>query len=391
MTRIQQVVLMALTLLGIASCHETIHMHPLEEPLGSGKVLLTLHVDNDAPQLGAVIDYTVSPAVIIYSDDLPGKAAVRARNAAYVSAKNQNVHAELLKKAHLLSDALDEIAPYVLDGDQWKLHLRYEVYAGKAEEVGRGLATPIYSYEEAYRADTYHPKHDVELELPFGNVTVVAVAHIVPTGTDGDWFFNTKSLCNLICNMDKRQEEHDNVYRDCFVVGQEYYIARPEIEGTVQHLTATLTRPQGRYIVIADDYETYLEIAHTDIGHTVSHIYYPSYINVAYSVLFGKPIASSFDFGYDMRPMLVYAKESPCVRLGDDWSFVNGDRSNFNIDITVGEQTDGRIVSYNPNILVPIFPGRVTLVVGHWLTEINGGGGGIAIDPNFTDEIVIHF
>jgi len=392
MTRILNIFLMASALLGFSSCHETIHIHPWEEPAAHEAVRLSLHIDNDAPQLGAVIDYTVSPAVIIFSDDLPETALRRARMTSRTPLReNSDAHEQLLQRAHALADALDEIAPYALDGDKWEIHLKYEVYAGTAQQVGQGLATLLHSNDVKYRADTPRPGHDVEAELPFGDVTVVAVAHIVPVGTDRDWFFNTTTLHNLICDMDKRQGEHDNVYRDCFAVAQEFHVEPTGIDGNVQHLSATLTRPQGRYKVIADDYETYLGIANADIERAVSHIHYPSYINVAYSVLTHNPLASSFDFGYDHRPSLSYVKGSPYVHLGDDWSFVNGDRSNFNIHVTVRDRDDDRVISHNPDILVPVFPGRITLVVGHWLTEINEGGGGITIDPDFIHEIIIHF
>lgn len=382
MTRAVHVLLCAWALLGFASCHETIHIHPADE-----KVMLTLRIDNGAPQLGAVVDYTISPAVIIYSDDLPEETRLRARNATPVDYSGEQE--SLLQRAHALANALDEVAPYALDGDKWEIHLKYELYAGTAEQVKQGAATLLHSCDVAYRADDSYPEHEVE--LPFGDVTVVAVAHIVPAGTDGDWFFDTATLHSLLCDMDKRQGEHDNVYRDCFVAGQEYHIDPTGIDGNVQRLTATLTRPQGRYMIIADDYETYLGIAGTGIERATSHIHYPSYVNVAYSVLYRMPIASSYDFGYDFPPSLVHLDGFPYVRLGDDWSFVNGGRSNFNVRITIGDKDDGRVISDNPEVLVPVFPGRVTLVVGRWLTKIEENGGGVSIDPDFTDEIVIHF
>jgi len=390
MTGILRILLAVLAIFGFSSCHDTIHMHPFEEPVVNEKVILTLHIDNSAPKLGAVIDYTVSPAVIIYSDDLPERAIAHARSLS-PTAENANPEAyeHILQRAHSLSDAFDEIAPYLLDGDKWELHLKYEVYAGTAEQVITGLIKPFHSNDVMYRADTPYPEHDVE--LPFGSVTVVAVAYFVPAGVDGDWFFNTTTLYSLVCDMDKRQGEHDNVYRDCFSFGQEYYIEPTGIDGNVQHLNVTLIRPQGRYMVIADDYESYLNIANIEIGNAISHIYYPSYINVAYSVLTHMPIASSYNFGYYFSPSLVSADGDPYVRLGDDWSFVNGDRSNFNVNITVSNKNSGDVINDNSNVLVPVFPGRVTLVVGHWLTEISEGGGGVSVDPDFTDEIVIHF
>jgi len=387
MTRIRLVLLFVWVMAGLSSCHKTIHIHPDLNPGTGEKVLLTLHVDNDAPQLGTVIDYTVTPAVIIYADDLPQRAVGRAQ----AEPGNSAEHGELLLRARALADALGQIAPYDLDGDNWKLCLKYEIYSGTADQVRQGTATLLHNNEMIYRADTFHPEHDVEVELPFGDVTVVAVAHIVPAESGGDWFFVTSTLRNLVCNMERRQGEHDNVYRDCFTVGEEYHIEPAGIDGNERRITATLTRPQGRYIMIADDYETYLGIAATDLADAVSHVHYPSYINVAYSLLSGAPVSSSSDFGYDFRPALDHAGGTPYVSLGDDWSFVNGERSDIHVDVTVSNREDGRVISSNPGILVPLFPGRVTLVVGHWLTEVKNDGGGVLIDSDFSDEIIIRF
>jgi len=387
----------AVVMLLLSSCHDTIHMHPWEEdePAEEVELLLKLHIDNSPPQLGAIIDYTVYPPVIIFSDDLPAEATSRAHRAETTSGgceRDGRSDAALMQRAYALSDAFNEIAPYALDGDKWELHLKYEVYAATADQVNRGLVAPVHAGDVTYRADMYQPVHDEVIRVRPGAVTIVAVGHIVPAGTTGDWFYNTATLNNIVCNIEKRQGEHDNVYRDCFVVGCELYVKSAVATGEMQCLSATLTRPQGRYMVIADDYEAYLDLAGVDIENTSSHIHYPSYINVAYSALAGKPTMSSYNFGYDFRPSLTQAGGGPYVRLGDDWSFVNGERSNFNIDITVRDtETDGDI-SGNTGTLVPVFPGRVTLVVGHWLTStVEGSGGGVVIDPGFTDEIILHF
>lgn len=380
-------ILFALTVLaGLSACHDTIHIHPWEERAADEKAVLTLRIDNRAPQLGAVVDYTVSPPVVIYSDDLPRNILPQGD-----SRQVPDTLSTVVQRAQTLADAFDEIAPYLPDGDKWELHLKYEVYAATAQQVKQGSVKPVLSDEIKYRADEPAPGQDVEVELPFGNVTVVAVACYVPAGVDGDWFYITEPLYNLICDIDKRQGEHDNIYRDCFVVGQEYRLEPTGIEGNVQQVTATLTRPQGRYMVIADDYERYLHISGSDITDAVADIWYPSYINTSYSVLDRLPIASSFNFGYKVSPTLAYAGGLPYVRMGDDWSFVNGDRSNFNIDITVSDRYDNHTINRNTGVQVPIFTDRVTLVVGHWLTKINQGGGGVVIDPDFSDEIVIRF
>jgi len=391
MIRIVKIMIIAATVAGFTSCHDTIHIHPLEdEPAADEEVMLTLTVDNGAPRLGAIIDYTIAPAVIIYSDDLPENILphVNKRKSGDDGSRSDNT---IVQRAHALAEAFDRIAPYDLDGDKWDMHIKYEVYSGTIDQVASGKLRPIYSDDVVYRADTHRPACEARLAVKPGDMTVVAVAHIVPSGTAGDWFFNTSTLYNLYCNNDRRQGEFDNVYRDCFVVGKQFYVGSGGTEGEEQHFTATLTRPQGRYMTIADDYDAYLQFAATGLDDVMSHIHYPSYINVAYSVLGRVPLASLYDFGYEYVPTLLYVDDKAYVRLGDDWSFVNGERSNFNIDIAVYDKLGGQIINYNPNILVPIFPGRVTLVVGQWFTDISEGGGGIGVDPDFTDEIVIHF
>lgn len=391
MTKIFSVLSVIAVLIGLSSCHDTIHIHPWDEPAANENAVLTFRIDNRAPQLGAVIDYTVSPPVIIYSDNLPENILANIRAEESASYRQPDAHNPVLQRAIALADAFDRIAPYDLDGDKWDLHLKYEVYAGTSQQVKTGGITPVCSGDITYRADEPAPGHDVEVELPFGNVTVVAVGYFAPKGADGDWFYKTEPLYNIVCDIEKRQGEHDNLYRDCFVIGQEYHIEPTGIEDNVQYVTATLTRPQGRYMVIADDYETYLQISGNDMTDAASRIYYPSYINTAYSVLDRIPIASAYNFGYDFTPTPADTDGSLYVRLGDDWSFVNGDRSNFNIDITVSDKKDSHVINRNTGVSVPVFTDRVTLVVGHWLTKINEGGGGVIIDPEFSDEIVLRF
>ena len=79
---------------------------------------------------------------------------------------------------------------------------------------------PYYIHEATYRGDHSHPVHDMEIDLPFGDVTVLAVAHIVPKGHTDDYFFNTRNLSTIISFLENRQGKHDNVYRDCFGIAE---------------------------------------------------------------------------------------------------------------------------------------------------------------------------
>lgn len=120
MIDILRVILIVLAVSGLSSCHDTIHIHPFDEPTVNEKATLTLHIDITTPQLGAIIDYTVSPAVIIYSDDLPEKTVAHARAAD----GNREDRELIVQRAHSLADSFDQIAPYDPDGDNWELNLK---------------------------------------------------------------------------------------------------------------------------------------------------------------------------------------------------------------------------------------------------------------------------
>ena len=379
----ESLTILSLGLLACA-CHETIHIHPWES---DETVRLTLHINNEAPQLGAIIDYTISPPVIVFSDRISEKAQKRSDDKLRPDTPGDE---SLIQRARSLADAFDVLAPYELDGENWEMHLKYEIYQGTFDDVRAGKL-PVYTNDITYRADEKQPIHDVDIDIPFGPVTVIAVGHHVPYGWNDDYFFATAPLHTLVSVIEKRNGEDDNVYRDCFAVAQEFFTEPVGIDGYVHHLTATLTRPQGRYMVLADDYEDYLKISNISLDRTKGSLFYPTYINTAYSLMSNMPIASGFNFGYQSDLSVTQADGKPYVRIGDDWSFVNGDRSNFNIDISVLHREDAYMISHNPGVLVPIFPNMVTLVVGHWLTEQAEGGGGVMVDPDFTDEIVLHF
>lgn len=380
--------------LTLSSCHETIHIHPWDGDTHYESVLLTLDIDNEAPPLGAIVDYTLNPPVIVYSDNLPTEALSRSSVSPDISEGGTDLDREHLKAwASQLADALEQVAPYNLDGDTWEIHLKYEIYACPADRIGNEDVKPAYSHEAVYRADEYRPVHDVGIEMPVGVFTVVATAHIIPAGTSDDWFFNTSTLHAIACNMDRRNGlQNDNIYRDCFSIAREFDVLPTGIDSNVQHFTATLRRPQGRYVVLADDYADYLSLGGKEIGSTLSDLHYPSYVNVAYSLLSRRPVSSDFNFGFNSSPSMRYAGESPYVCLGEDWSIVNEPQSNIIIDIKVVDKNDpGSVISDNPGILVPLFSDRTTLVVGHWMTETHEGGGGVSVDPDFSNEIVIHF
>lgn len=367
----------------LTACHETIHQHPhvVTEP-----ATLTIIIDNRAPEPGAVVDYTITPPVIIYSDNLPESVRpAGSANLASMPPERQAQIAAAESRSRSLVDHFDEIAPYKPQGEGWDILLVYEVYDVTADRIRD--AKPIYTNRVIFEADSEMPRHDVDLELPLGAVTVVASAQYVPDDLTDDYFFITEQVYMITCDIEKRCNGDDKLYRDCFVGAKELNVD-PERQ---RHYEMTLTRPQGRFFFIADDYEDYLSVAGVPLENAHSHIHYPAYVNVSYSIIDGIPTASGSDFGFENSLRAMTIEGEPYVELGHDWTFVNRDRSNLPIDVTVYHDDITHPTSHNPGVSVPVFNNVVTLCVGHWLTEKSEGGGGVGVDPDFDNEIVITF
>lgn len=373
--------MMAVLILG--GCHATIHQHPHEEMEAA---TLTIIIDNRAPEPGAVVDYTIDPPVIFYSDALP--ESVKQKSSGQGTVRSPERQAELTRaeeRSRALVDHFDEIAPYEPKREGWDIFLTYEVYDVTADKVKE--TEPIYANRVMFDADSEMPSHDVQIELPYGAVTVVASAQYVPDGRMADYFFITDPIHTITCDIDKRCNDDDKLYRDCFT-GLEELFVDPSRQ---THYEMTLTRPQGRFFFIADDYEEYLRVAGIPVEQAHSHIHYPAYVNTSYSIIDDLPTESGQDFGFENTPWKQDIDGQPYVHLGHDWTLVNRDQSNLPIDVTVYHTDLSNPTSHNGGVKVPVFKNVVTLCVGHWLTLQSEGGGGVGIDPNFDNEIVIHF
>lgn len=367
----------------MTGCHATIHQHPHVE---TQQATLTLIIDNRAPRPGAVVDYTIDPPVIFYSDELPESVKPKGgSNRSELSAERQAQLVGAESRSRSLVDHFDDIAPYEPEGEGWDIFLTYEVYDVTADKVN--ASEPIYANRLLFEADSEMPRHDVDVVLPVGAVTVVASAQYVPDDLLADYFFLTDPIYKIVCDIEKRCGGDDKLYRDCFTGARELYVD-PDKQ---QHYEMTLTRPQGRFFIIADDYEEYLRVAGIPVEQAHAHIHYPAYVNTSYSIIDDLPTESGYDFGFESVPQKMDIDGAPYVQLGHDWTIVNKQQSNLPVDISVYHQDPQSPTSHNPGVSVPVFNNMVTLCVGHWLTVKSEGGGGVGVDPNFDNEIVIHF
>lgn len=353
--------------LGMTSCCETIHEYPDE---GRAAVSLTMNVRNLAPEIYTVVDYTID-------NTNPGIFGIDE----WRSLESRTFDAPQFERYYLGENKIAS--------NEWNLRLVWEIYYGSNEEVRIGRGDLIERKVQLIDAAIELPSYTTEIELPAGTYTLLAWADYVPIGTEEDHFYDTQNMSAIKSDLMLRENCQDNDLRDCFARTYEFRIENVKYLGEPRHYETTLTRPQGRYVVLATDYKDYLDLSNIPVEQNNVDCFYPTFLNVGYSIPEARPNLSASQIGYKFTPMRYVFDEKEMVSLGDDYSFVNGKESHLILNLTV-MNPQGNEISKNENIDIPIYPDKLTIVLGRFLAN-SGNSGGLGIDDKFEEEIVIKF
>ena len=353
--------------LGMTSCCETIHEYPDE---GRAAVSLTMNVRNLAPEIYTVVDYTID-------NTNPGIFGIDE----WRSLESRTFDAPQFERYYLGENKIAS--------NEWNLRLVWEIYYGSNEEVRIGRGDLIERKVQLIDAAIELPSYTTEIELPAGTYTLLAWADYVPIGTEEDHFYDTQNMSAIKSDLVLREHCQDNDLRDCFARTYEFRIENVKYLGEPRHYETTLTRPQGRYVVLATDYKDYLDLSNIPVEQNNVDCFYPTFLNVGYSIPEARPNLSASQIGYKFTPMRYVFDEKEMVSLGDDYSFVNGKESHLILNLTV-MNPQGNEISKNENIDIPIYPDKLTIVLGRFLAN-SGNSGGLGIDDKFENEIVIKF
>lgn len=353
--------------LGMTSCCETIHEYPDE---GRAAVSLTMNVRNLAPEIYTVVDYTID-------NTNPGIFGIDE----WRSLESRTFDAPQFERYYLGENKIAS--------NEWNLRLVWEIYYGSNEEVRIGRGDLVERKVQLIDAAIELPSYTTEIELPAGTYTLLAWADYVPVGTEEDHFYDTQNMSAIKSDLVLRENCQDNDLRDCFARTYEFRIENVKYLGEPRHYETTLTRPQGRYVVLATDYKDYLDLSNIPVEQNNVDCFYPTFLNVGYSIPEARPNLSASQIGYKFTPMRYVFDEKEMVSLGDDYSFVNGKESHLILNLTV-MNPQGNEISKNENIDIPIYPDKLTIVLGRFLAN-SGNSGGLGIDDKFENEIVIKF
>ena len=353
--------------LGMTSCCETIHEYPDE---GRAAVSLTMNVRNLAPEIYTVVDYTID-------NTNPGIFGIDE----WRSLESRTFDAPQFERYYLGENKIAS--------NEWNLRLVWEIYYGSNEEVRIGRGDLVERKVQLIDAAIELPSYTTEIELPAGTYTLLAWADYVPIGTEEDHFYDTQNMSAIKSDLVLREDCQDNDLRDCFARTYEFRIENVKYLGEPRHYETTLTRPQGRYVVLATDYKDYLDLSNVPVEQNNVDCFYPTFLNVGYSIPEARPNLSASQIGYKFTPMRYVFDEKEMVSLGDDYSFVNGKESHLILNLAV-MNPQGNEISKNENIDIPIYPDKLTIVLGRFLAN-SGNSGGLGIDDKFENEIVIKF
>lgn len=353
--------------LGMTSCCETIHEYPDE---GRAAVSLTMNVRNLAPEIYTVVDYTID-------NTNPGIFGIDE----WRSLESRTFDAPQFERYYLGENKIAS--------NEWNLRLVWEIYYGSNEEVRIGRGDLIERKVQLIDAAIELPSYTTEIELPAGTYTLLAWADYVPIGTEEDHFYDTQNMSAIKSDLVLRENCQDNDLRDCFARTYEFRIENVKYLGEPRHYETTLTRPQGRYVVLATDYKDYLDLSNIPVEQNNVDCFYPTFLNVGYSIPEARPNLSASQIGYKFTPMRYVFDEKEMVSLGDDYSFVNGKESHLILNLMV-MNPQGNEISKNENIDIPIYPDKLTIVLGRFLAN-SGNSGGLGIDDRFEGQINISF
>lgn len=361
--RISRLVVVAIVSALLSSCCETIHEHP---DAGCASITLTMNVKKAGPELYTVIEYDGTNKTVFDAKDY-----------------------DIFSRADMQSTLAGYLARTAVDTEHWDLRLTWELYSGTRDHIKNGTAQLLQRHSEAIDYSPEQPNHTISFDAPAGQYTLLAWADFVPKGTLDDYYYDTSNFNTLMSDLELRRNCQNNDQRDCFAQAYDFVVESVDYAGEERHYETTLVRPQGRYVILASDYDTYLRLTDVPVERNTVDIYYPTFINVGYTILEERPNEGAQGLYYSMNPRVYDFDDRRMICVGDDYSFVNGEISYVHVNIGV-YTPGGDELSTNKNIEIPLYADKLTVVVGKFLAT-SGGSGGISIDDGFTDEIVIPY
>lgn len=157
-----------------------------------------------------------------------------------------------------------------------------------------------------------------------------------------------------------------------------------------------LQRPLAKYRLIATDVEAYRKLAEIDatkyppLDELTVTVQYENYFPASFNAVTGKPNDSYTGIAY--TGCLTDAEgfdTATALQAGSDWVLTNGTESFVSATVKITDRT-GNTVTATGSIRIPYRRGQLTTVKGNFLSGSHAGGG-VEIDTEWEDDIIIRF
>lgn len=244
--------------------------------------------------------------------------------------------------------------------------------------------------------DALPPQDTLHVRLPGGNYYVLAWADYVRKGEEADWHYLTDTLTRINANLDTYPDNSHHrssaagfqAFDVDYNLSQEGYpMVKSEVL-TSRTIPINMTRPSGRYRVVALDYEEFVRTGGKPEEMTVKVIY-KQYVSVGYNVATAEPNRFISTYSFNIRPSDIrYEGKKEASLFGDYLFTASSGETNVLADFYFFDAL-GHEISHCQNIEIPLKRDHETVIAGYFLTHSLGQGDDVSIDDKFDGEFVV--
>lgn len=284
-------------------------------------------------------------------------------------------------------------------GAGYNARIAVQVYRYYADEVTVDKSEPAFSGSVIVSDFAEINKAVITVPADYRKYRVIAWMDFVPEGGTEDLYYTGGDLTNISFNgAYVGSEEH----RDAFRGASDVDLSRYQGVGITIDRPVKMTRPLGKFRVLALDRENFISqynIRHgiapaadsetkTDVNlddFTVVFTYV-GYAPSAYDAV--EDVSIDAESGLEFTSGITDAGDGT-LELGYDYVFADaGGETTVTVSVALYEQGYESPLSQN-TFAVPLRRGGITTVTGNFLTS--SGGGGITVSPQFDGENEIYF
>lgn len=228
------------------------------------------------------------------------------------------------------------------------------------------------------------------LHLHAREYTVAVWTDYTEAGSEDGLYYDATDLNNITI----REPYTGNTdYRDCHYATIPLDL-RPYRDQWNAHvrLDVDMKRPLAKYHLVATDVERYLQLQaignYPPVEELTATIIYEGFVPSSFNMATGSPNDAVTGVSY-AKSLPVLPDGTDSVQLGSDLIWVNGGDTFVTVTVQIAD-TRGNVVSRIPGVRVDYRRGFLTTVSGNFLTA-GKTGGGIHVDTEWKDDIIIEF